>query len=61
MEDVAEELLMDIDGRDNKNPLAVVEYINDLHNFYMKAEVSLLDLSFRVYYSREEESRISPS
>ncbi|XP_065848075.1 cyclin-B2-4-like isoform X2 [Euphorbia lathyris] len=38
MEDVAEESLMDIDGRDKKNPLAVVEYIDDLYTFYMKVE-----------------------
>ncbi|WCJ44706.1 CYCLIN B2 4 [Euphorbia peplus] len=40
MEDVDEESLMDIDSRDKKNPLAVVEYIDDLYKFYMKAEKS---------------------
>ncbi|GLT58820.1 hypothetical protein SLA2020_316830 [Shorea laevis] len=38
MEDVAEEAVMDIDGSDKKNPLAVVEYIDDLYHFYKKAE-----------------------
>ena len=40
MEDVEEELIMDIDGCDKKSPLAVVEYIDDLYNFYKKAEVT---------------------
>jgi hypothetical protein len=40
MEDVEEEPIMDIDGCDKKNPLAVVEYVDDLYNFYKKAEVS---------------------
>ncbi|KAJ6336673.1 hypothetical protein OIU76_006533 [Salix suchowensis] len=40
MEDVEEEPVMDIDGCDKKNPLAVVEYIDDLYNFYKKAEIS---------------------
>ncbi|KAJ6684624.1 CYCLIN-B2-3-RELATED [Salix purpurea] len=40
MEDVEEEPVMDIDGCDKKNPLAVAEYIDDLYNFYKKAEIS---------------------
>ncbi|KAF9686612.1 hypothetical protein SADUNF_Sadunf02G0007300 [Salix dunnii] len=40
MEDVEEEPIMDIDGCEKKNPLAVVEYIDDLYNFYKKAEIS---------------------
>ncbi|EEF52862.1 cyclin-B2-3 isoform X2 [Ricinus communis] len=40
MEDVVEEPFMDIDSYDKKNPLAVVEYIDDLYNFYRKAELS---------------------
>ncbi|XP_011034878.1 PREDICTED: G2/mitotic-specific cyclin-2-like isoform X5 [Populus euphratica] len=40
MEDVEEEPIMDIDGCDKKNPLAVVEYVDDLYNFYKKAEIS---------------------
>ncbi|KAJ0024661.1 hypothetical protein Pint_09231 [Pistacia integerrima] len=39
MEDVSEEPVADIDSGDKKNPLAVVEYIDDLYNFYRKAEV----------------------
>ncbi|XP_031254633.1 cyclin-B2-3-like isoform X1 [Pistacia vera] len=38
MEDVSEEPVADIDSGDKKNPLAVVEYIDDLYNFYRKAE-----------------------
>ncbi|CAN0927411.1 CYCB2-4 [Linum grandiflorum] len=44
MEDVAEEeeeeSVEDIDSSDKKNPLAVVEYIDDLYTFYRKSEVS---------------------
>ncbi|KAG5246594.1 cyclin family protein [Salix suchowensis] len=40
MEDVEEELVLDIDGCDKRDPLAVVEYIDDLYNFYKKAERS---------------------
>ncbi|KAG8654508.1 cyclin-B2-4 isoform X2 [Manihot esculenta] len=40
MEDVVEEPVVDIDSCDKNNPLAVVEYIDDLYNFYMKAEKS---------------------
>ncbi|XP_044511378.1 G2/mitotic-specific cyclin-2-like isoform X2 [Mangifera indica] len=38
MEDVSEEPVADIDSTDKKDPLAVVEYIDDLYNFYRKAE-----------------------
>lgn len=38
MEDIAEEPIMDIDSCDKKNPLAAVEYIDDLQRFYEKAE-----------------------
>ncbi|KAE8731427.1 Cyclin b2,4 isoform 2 [Hibiscus syriacus] len=37
MEDIDEEFL-DIDNYDKNNPLAVVEYIDDLYKFYRKAE-----------------------
>lgn len=49
MEDVEEEPpFVDIDNGDKKNPLAVVEYIDDLYNFYKKAEViSLLSLQIK--------------
>jgi cyclin B len=40
MEDVEEEPVLDIDGCDKRDPLAVVEYIDDLYNFYKKAEVT---------------------
>ncbi|OMO91443.1 hypothetical protein CCACVL1_07111 [Corchorus capsularis] len=38
MEDADEELVVDIDDCDKKNPLAVVEYIDDIYKFYKKAE-----------------------
>ncbi|KAB2044739.1 hypothetical protein ES319_D01G111200v1 [Gossypium barbadense] len=38
MEDIAEGPFLDIDNGDKKNPLAVVEYIDDLYKFYRKAE-----------------------
>ncbi|XP_038715611.1 cyclin-B2-4-like isoform X1 [Tripterygium wilfordii] len=40
MEDVVEEAVVDIDSCDKKDPLAVVEYIDDLYEFYKKAEAS---------------------
>ena len=39
MEDIVEEPIVDIDGRDAKNPLAVVEYVEDLYAYYRKMEV----------------------
>ncbi|XWS33944.1 hypothetical protein CRYUN_Cryun22dG0126300 [Craigia yunnanensis] len=39
MEDIAEEPIVDIDGCDAKNPLAVVEYVEDLCAYYRKMEV----------------------
>ena len=39
MEDVVEEPVADIDMGDKNDPLAVVEYIDDIYNFYRKAEV----------------------
>ncbi|KAL4272276.1 hypothetical protein GQ457_13G020580 [Hibiscus cannabinus] len=38
MEDIDDEPLQDIDNGDKNNPLAVVEYIDDLYKFYRKAE-----------------------
>lgn len=38
MEDI-EEPILDIDSCDANNPLAAVEYIEDLHSFYRKLEV----------------------
>ncbi|CAL1383681.1 unnamed protein product [Linum trigynum] len=45
MEDVASEeegqdSIVDIDGCDENNPLAVTEYIDDLYTFYRKSEVT---------------------
>ncbi|XP_022133019.1 LOW QUALITY PROTEIN: G2/mitotic-specific cyclin-2-like [Momordica charantia] len=40
MEDIEEEAVIDIDSRDTKDPLAVVEYIDELYAYYRKAEVS---------------------
>ncbi|KAE9456830.1 hypothetical protein C3L33_11249, partial [Rhododendron williamsianum] len=39
MEDTSEEPVVDIDGNDKKNPLAVVEYIDDIYSYYKKVEV----------------------
>lgn len=39
MEDIVEEPFVDIDGCDLKNPLAVVDYVEDLYAFYRKLEV----------------------
>lgn len=39
MEDIFEEPVMDIDSRDTKNHLAVVEYVRDLYAYYRKMEV----------------------
>lgn len=39
MEDIVEEPVIDIDSCDAKNPLAVVDYIEDLHAYYRKMEV----------------------
>ncbi|XVF16012.1 hypothetical protein REPUB_Repub09cG0205300 [Reevesia pubescens] len=38
MEDIVEETIVDIDGCDLKNPLAVVEYVDDLYAYYRKME-----------------------
>lgn len=38
--DKEEERVIDIDACDEKNPLAVVEYINDIYTFYKKFEVT---------------------
>ncbi|CAK9180340.1 unnamed protein product [Ilex paraguariensis] len=40
MEDIEEGLIVDIDSTDKNNPLAVVEYIDDINAHYMKAESS---------------------
>lgn len=38
MEDIFEDSIMDIDGCDAKNPLAVVDYVEDLCAYYKKME-----------------------
>ncbi|XP_021727543.1 G2/mitotic-specific cyclin-2-like [Chenopodium quinoa] len=38
MEDIFEDPILDIDGRDSKNPLAVTDYIDDLYLYYKKME-----------------------
>ncbi|KHN33647.1 G2/mitotic-specific cyclin-1 [Glycine soja] len=40
MEDVEEEPVLDIDACDRKDPLAVVEYIDDIYSFYKDIENS---------------------
>lgn len=40
--EVTEDPILDIDGRDLKNPLAVVEYVDDIYAYYRKIEVSFL-------------------
>ncbi|KAH7850477.1 hypothetical protein Vadar_033629 [Vaccinium darrowii] len=39
MEDIPEEPVSDIDSVDKRNPLAVVEYIDDIYAYYKKVEV----------------------
>ncbi|KAG8660086.1 G2/mitotic-specific cyclin-2 isoform X2 [Manihot esculenta] len=38
MEDIIEEPILDIDGCDSKNPLAVVDYVEDMYAYYRKME-----------------------
>lgn len=38
--DKEEERVINIDACDEKNPLAVVEYIDDMHRFYKESEVT---------------------
>ncbi|OMO83405.1 hypothetical protein COLO4_22539 [Corchorus olitorius] len=38
MEDIVEDPIFDIDGCDAKNPLAVVDYVEDLYAYYRKME-----------------------
>lgn len=40
MEDIFEESVMDIDGCDNRNPLAAVDYVQDIYAYYRKMEVT---------------------
>lgn len=36
-----EEMVIDIDSPDKRNPFAVAEYIDDLYAFYRKTEVKM--------------------
>lgn len=40
--EATEDPILDIDGRDLKNPLAVVEYVDDIYAYYRKIEVNFL-------------------
>lgn len=41
MEDIFEDdPILDIDGCDSKNPLAVTEYVDDIYSYYRKMEVN---------------------
>lgn len=40
MEDLEEESIPDIDSCDAKNPLAVVEYVEEIYDFYRQTEVN---------------------
>lgn len=46
-----EESVVDIDSADKNNPLAVVEYIDNIYAYYKKTEVnySLLYLEFLIF------------
>lgn len=44
MEDIVEEPIVDIDSSDINNPIAVVDYVEDLYAFYKKMEVSLVSI-----------------
>lgn len=41
MEDLEAKLLMEIDSCDSNNPLAVVNYVNDIYSFYREREVNI--------------------
>ncbi|XP_023536336.1 cyclin-B2-4-like isoform X2 [Cucurbita pepo subsp. pepo] len=41
IKDIDEEQVIDINSLDKKDPLCVVEYINDLYTYYRAAEVSV--------------------
>ncbi|XP_075499612.1 LOW QUALITY PROTEIN: G2/mitotic-specific cyclin-2-like [Primulina tabacum] len=40
MEDIFEDTILDIDGCDSKDPLAMIEYVEDLYVYYKKIESS---------------------
>ena len=41
MEDLVIETAPDIDSCDSNNPLAVVEYVEDIYSFYRQTEVNI--------------------
>lgn len=41
MEDILEEPIVDIDGKDKNNPLAALDYVKDLYAYYRKMEVKV--------------------
>ncbi|KAL8172171.1 hypothetical protein V2J09_023975 [Rumex salicifolius] len=45
MDDMPEELIQDIDGCDKDNPLAVVEYVEDIYSYYRRVEAASCALS----------------
>lgn len=51
MEDIMEEPVLDIDTSDANNPLAVVEYIEDLYAYYRKVEVHLESIVWNICLS----------
>ncbi|KAL5699910.1 hypothetical protein ACHQM5_025438 [Ranunculus cassubicifolius] len=52
MEDAVDESVMDIDSDDADNPLAVVEYVDDIYSHYKKTEVKIFAETsvFKYYY-----------
>lgn len=45
MEDIDGEPIMDIDGPDARNPLAVAEYVEELYAYYRRMEVAQNSIS----------------
>lgn len=41
MEDLVEEPIPDIDSFDSSNPLAAVDYVEEIYRFYKRTEVEL--------------------
>lgn len=48
-EDEDDEIIPDIDSQDLNNPLAVVEYVEEIHGFYWRSEVRSIS-SLGVYF-----------
>ena len=42
MEDLVVESALDIDSCDSNNPLAVIDYVEDIYSYYKRVEVSSL-------------------